>query len=234
MRRNEHGAIMLETVMILPVLLMVVFFLLQLLFVLLAKEMTFYAAYCGARAALVYNPSDYNINEGGIVKKAACTVLAWISQSVEGSTPLKIPAEPEEYVIPRSDNVWDQVTVTILEGLYTDLTQNPPKANDDEDDEDDFPMVTVTVDFKCPLLIPVGGRIFAGFAKKPRYGPAQNPVVDFADAVARGAETEDERGWAYNFIEIRESCSLGKPYNTITFPRIPEEDRFLIRRNEEE
>lgn len=218
MRHREHGAIALETVMILPVLLLIILYLLQLIFVLLAKEMTYYASYCGARAALVYNPADYNVSGGGVVGEAVCTVLAWVSQSVEGSTPLKIPAAGgEEYTIPRSDHVRQQVKVTIREGLSTD------KA---------FPMVSVMVDFKCPLLIPVGGRIFAGLTRDKKGDSGivgGDPVSDFAEIVRRGAENEEGRGWLYNYITISETCSLGKPYNTVTFPRIPQEDAFIMR-----
>jgi len=225
MRHREHGAIALETVLILPVLLLIILYLLQLIFVLLAKEMTYYASYCGARAALVYNPSDYNVSGGGVVGEAVCTVLAWVSQSVEGSTPLKIPVDGgEDYTIPRSDHVRKQVQVTIREGLSTDM-ENPRS-------DEDFPMVSVTVDFKCPLLIPVGGRIFAGLTRDKNREPrvaGGDTVSEFADIVARGAENEEGRGWLYNYITISETCSLGKPYNTVTFPRIPQEDAFIMR-----
>lgn len=232
MRYREHGAIAIETVLILPVLLLIILYLLQLVFVLLAKEMTYYASYCGARAALVYNPSDYNVEGGGVVGEAACAVLAWISQSVEGSTPLKIPVNGgEEYTIPRSDHVRKQVHVTIKEDLTTDKDELA-EALRNEQPLDDFPMVSVTVDFECPLLIPIGGRIFSGLTRDKDSAPRTSngdTVSDFAEIVARGAEKEAGRGWLYNYITISETCSLGKPYNTVTFPRIPQEDAFIMR-----
>lgn len=226
-RRGEHGAIMLETLMILPVLLMLIFYLLQLVFVLLAKEMTYYAAYCGARAAMVYNPADYEGEGGGVVGEAACSALAWISQSVEGSTPLKIPVTNGEYDIPRSENIRNQVTVSIDETLPDpagDKTANRESPNE-------APMVTVTVNFRCPLLIPVGGRIIAGFARNPLKNDsrAKDTVSQFGDVIRQGAETEDERGWFYNYLNIQETCSLGKPYNTATFPRVPDDDAHILR-----
>lgn len=225
MRHREHGAIALETVLILPVLMLIILYLLQLIFVLLAKEMTYYASYCGARAALVYNPADYKVEGGGVVGEAVCTVLAWVSQSVEGSTPLKIPVNGgEDYTIPRSDHVRNQVKVRIREELSTDM-ENPRS-------DEDFPIVSVSVDFKCPLLIPVGGRIFSGLTRDKNGasgGGGGDTVSDFADIVRRGAEKEEGRGWLYNYITISETCSLGKPYNTVTFPRIPQEDAFIMR-----
>ena len=44
-KRGTRGAVMLETVILLPVILIIVFYLLQMIFVLLAKEVTYYAAY---------------------------------------------------------------------------------------------------------------------------------------------------------------------------------------------
>lgn len=96
--KDEKGSIMLETVLVLPIFVLIIFFLIQISFVWTAKQMTYYAAYCGARAALVYNPKDYHAekqNDGswrtngfirkGVVHQAACTVLSWISWSIAGN-----------------------------------------------------------------------------------------------------------------------------------------------------
>ena len=190
MKTSDNGSVMMETVLVLPILLILLFFIIQLPFVLLAKQMTYYAAYCGARTALVYNPADY-AEDGGIVHRAACTALSWISQSTSGSHPITIPTNDNEgYTIPRSDNVAKQVSVEISEP-----TQDNPE-------EDNLPLVKVTVIFQCPLLIPLGGRLIASMA---------------------GTEgTEDSHGW-YS-IPIQETCILAKPYSTETFPLIPRED----------
>ena len=225
---------MLETVILLPVILIIVFYLLQMIFVLLAKEVTYYAAYCGARAALVYNPADYaDANRvgsgGGVVGEAACTVLSWISQSVEGSEPLKIAASEGDYEVPRSENIRNQVSVKIVEGLTLPYGEEELKKLNIEKLEEAFPIVRVTVTFKCPLLIPLGGRIFAGLANSPFQSEAKDTVSTFAEVVAAGAAKEDKRGWLYNYIEVQETCSLAKPYNTATFPLVPEDDKYILR-----
>ncbi len=225
---------MLETVILLPVILIIVFYLLQMIFVLLAKEVTYYAAYCGARAALVYNPADYaDTNRvgsgGGVVGEAACTVLSWISQSVEGSEPLKIAASEGDYEVPRSENIRNQVSVKIVEGLTLPYGEEELKKLNIEKLEEAFPIVRVTVTFKCPLLIPLGGRIFAGLANSPFQSEAKDTVSTFAEVVAAGAAKEDKRGWLYNYIEVQETCSLAKPYNTATFPLVPEDDKYILR-----
>lgn len=233
-KRGTRGAVMLETVILLPVILIIVFYLLQMIFVLLAKEVTYYAAYCGARAALVYNPADYaDTNRvgsgGGVVGEAACTVLSWISQSVEGSEPLKIAASEGDYEVPRSENIRNQVSVKIVEGLTLPYGEEELKKLNIEKLEEAFPIVRVTVTFKCPLLIPLGGRIFAGLANSPFQSEAKDTVSTFAELVAAGAAKEDKRGWLYNYIEVQETCSLAKPYNTATFPLVPEDDKYILR-----
>lgn len=233
-KRGTRGAVMLETVILLPVILIIVFYLLQMIFVLLAKEVTYYAAYCGARAALVYNPADYaDTNRvgsgGGVVGEAACTVLSWISQSVEGSEPLKIAASDGDYEVPRSENIRNQVSVKIVEGLSLPYSEEELKKLNIEKLKEPFPIVRVTVTFKCPLLIPLGGRIFAGLASSPFQSEAKDTVSTFAEVVAAGAAKEDKRGWLYNYIEVQETCSLAKPYNTATFPLVPEDDKYILR-----
>lgn len=233
-KRGTRGAVMLETVILLPVILIIIFYLLQMIFVLLAKEVTYYAAYCGARAALVYNPADYaDTNRvgsgGGVVGEAACTVLSWISQSVEGSEPLKIAASDGDYEVPRSENIRNQVSVKIVEGLTLPYGEEELKKLNIEKLKEPFPIVRVTVTFKCPLLIPLGGRIFAGLANSPFQSEAKDTVSTFAEVVAAGAAKEDKRGWLYNYIEVQETCSLAKPYNTATFPLVPEDDKYILR-----
>lgn len=233
-KRGTRGAVMLETVILLPVILIIIFYLLQMIFVLLAKEVTYYAAYCGARAALVYNPADYaDTNRvgsgGGVVGEAACTVLSWISQSVEGSEPLKIAASDGDYEVPRSENIRNQVSVKIVEGLSLPYSEEELKKLNIEKLKEPFPIVRVTVTFKCPLLIPLGGRIFAGLANSPFQSEAKDTVSTFAEVVAAGAAKEDKRGWLYNYIEVQETCSLAKPYNTATFPLVPEDDKYILR-----
>lgn len=220
---------MLETVMILPILMMIICYLFQLIIVLLAKEMTYYAAYCGARAALVYNPSDYSeTRDGGVVKEAACSALSWISQSVEGSRPLRIPAIDDDYEIPRSDNVRQQVSVSIREGLLTDEDKLKKLYASRPSSAEEFPIVAVTVTFECPLLIPFGGRLVSGLVRTSHEElPNGDPLSNLTELTRRGAEVEKGRGWMYNYVDVQETCVLGKPYNTITYPLIPKEDAFI-------
>ena len=192
LKSKEQGSMMMEAVMVMPLLAFLIFFIIQLALVLLSKQMTYYAAYCGARAAMVYNPADYAAEQhGGIVHRAACTALSWISQSVKGSRPIMIPTNEGDYAVPRSEDIDDQVEVKIQEGSA---------------ELNDVPLVTVTVVFHCPLLIPLGGREMA--------------------FISGNAHTADKYGW--HSMPVQESCTLAKPYKTETFPLIPPEDRRVL------
>ena len=194
------GSVMLEAVIVLPVFVFILFLLIQATFVWTARQMTVYAAYCAARAALVYNPKDYSANDSGVAHKAACTVLSWISFSDKGSNPIKISTSTGTYDVPCSDDIGNQVRVSI------------------EEESGGLPAVKATVDFKYPLIIPFGGIVFAYNPKISGWdsGPAEGGLIASGDAVE-----EDSRQYLY----IRESYTLAKPYKTETFPLAAEGDK---------
>lgn len=140
--RNDRGSMMMESVLILPIFVLIIFFLIQMTFVWVAKQMTYYAAYCGARAALVYNPADYNAEKSGsgwstggpirkgVVHHAACIALSWVSWSLSGydlsggKSLFYLGGKAAEtvwnirvgtYSVPLSANVRNQVTVETSE-----------------------------------------------------------------------------------------------------------------------
>lgn len=264
--KDEKGSIMLETVLVLPIFVLIVFFLIQITFVWTAKQMTYYAAYCGARAALVYNPADYHAEKqddgswqtngytrGGVVHHASCTVLSWISWSLDGTDDgnFKIGSLFNEmtdnskgYSIPFSSNVRKQVTVEIreFEKIPDNGANGEGAAKSPASIQEQFPAVTVNVNFKCPLFIPLGGSIIAYFFgandqvrilndedKKNIIGisgfsaPKGNDV--HTNLQKHGNYVNTKRGHEYYMIDIRESCTMAKPYKTDTFPLMPRGDK---------
>jgi len=187
--RGNRGSIMLETVLVLPIFVLIVFFVIQMTFVWTAKQMTYYAAYCGARATLVYNPADYGATKqgdgswstggpirSGVVHQTACTVLAWISWSIGGvdlsggsnmaySTSSGLNNiynfKIGTYSIPLSSNIRNQVTIeeSEFETIGSDGKTGGGAASIDEQ----FPAATVRVRFRFPLFIPLGGPVVAYF-----------------------------------------------------------------------
>ena len=191
--KDEHGSMMMEAVLVLPIFVLIVFFIIQMTFVWTAKQMTYYAAYCGARAALVYNPADYGAEKqgdgswssggfigGGVVHQAACTVLSWVSWSIGGydmsgghglfysssGTLNELQSfKVGTYSVPLSSNVRNQVSVDISE--YGNLGGTTGKGTggkaQDAPIEEQMPAVTVRVRFRFPLFIPLGGQVIAYF-----------------------------------------------------------------------
>ena len=204
---EERGSIMMETVLVLPIFVLIVFFVIQMTFVWTAKQMTYYAAYCGARAALVYNPADYCATQQddgswatggfvnkGVVHQAACTVLSWVSWSLGGYdlsggrglfytnnnawNELK-NFRVGTYSVPLSSNVRNQVFVNVSE--YEKIGGNSGKGKQTHAPVDEqFPAVTVRVKFRCPLFIPLGGQVVAYF-----YGAHDSLSDDVAVALTR-------------------------------------------------
>jgi len=61
MKKNDRGSVLLEFIIVMPVLLLLIFGTVQFALILMAKQLTQYAAFNAARAAIVYNPKDYRV-----------------------------------------------------------------------------------------------------------------------------------------------------------------------------
>lgn len=278
--KGEHGSVMLETVLVLPIFVLIIFFIIQITFVWTAKQMTYYAAYCGARAALVYNPADYHAEKQedgswesngfirkGVVHHAACAVLSWISWSIggydvsEGRGLAYVTAEGVDelfnfrigtYDVPLSSNIRNQVAVKIKEFEKIENKDEKTQSSDKKKPaaiHEQFPAVTVTVSFKCPLFIPLGGPVIAYFfgandqvciPTYEQYGDvitndsigvggftAYNGDLVHKNLQYRGNYTESN-GQSYYSIVLTESCTMAKPYKTDTYPLMPKVDKTFM------
>ena len=217
--RQETGSVAMETVMVLPPLVIIIFVIIQLCLVWGAKQMVAYAAYCGARAALVYNPADYDAekqkdghwetrplalggSQTGVVHHAACTVLSWVSWSLTNDQALSANASAAGLASNalgdfRLGWVTSVPLSSRIRGLVrvavSEFEAIDAEGGSDEADttpvERQFPAVTVRVRFEFPLFIPLGGAILGYF-----FG-ARETHVDTTDAIgpvgftAPGGET---------------------------------------------
>lgn len=136
---TRQGSVMMETVLILPWFLLVVFGVVQFSFLWVARLMTDYAAFCAARAALVYNPADTTCdNATNVSYQAARQILAWMSFS----TPHMggdAPTVPGWETIPLSGDIDRQLHVEV--------------------DNETEGFVTATVHFAFPLFVPVVSKL---------------------------------------------------------------------------
>lgn len=142
---SRRGSMLMEAVMCLPLLVMIVFAVFQITMVLLAREMTEYAAYCGARAALTSN----FLQRQSRGEDAARRVLAPLALPMKKDGPVndKYADYPGWGKLARSAGIEDRVKVSfpLLDSILGDG-------------------VVCDVTFKYPLLIPVPGfsALFGG------------------------------------------------------------------------
>ena len=119
MKKNDRGSVLLEFIIVMPVLLLLIFGTVQFALILMAKQLTQYAAFNAARAAIVYNPKDYRVpdasdgkgffSNSGPVFQAAITSLAFFGFSGgKDSDKVEIPGWGK---IPGSANIKKQVSM---------------------------------------------------------------------------------------------------------------------------
>lgn len=215
---HDKGSMMVEAVLVMPIFVLMIFFLIQICLVWTAKQLTYYAAYCSARAAMVYNPAEYNEESGGgVAKAAACQVLSYMSWSTSGFSMQNVRAG--DYEVPLSSNVRGQVSVKIEE--YGDGGKSAAVS---------YPAVKATVTFKFPLFIPFGGPVVAYF-----FGASMNGVStegSLSNVYTPTNPTAAVRGLDYDRgyykIPLVESCTLAKPYRTETFPLSSSSDKTAM------
>ena len=150
----HQGTVLMECVLVLPILTAMIFAIVQFALVWNAHLMTHYAAYNAARAALVYNPSDYSENgvffsAKGPCWKAAVETLAWVSSSVgDGGMPISGWG-----TVPSSSQISNQVRINTAESLL---------------DSDSMPVIRMKVEFDFPLHVPFIGHVIAKCADPSR------------------------------------------------------------------
>lgn len=201
--KDDRGTVLMEFVLVMPILVFMIFCIMQLAIVCMAKQLVHYAAYSAARAAIVYNPSDYSENgkffkNKGVAHQAACTVLAWLGQMPDGPDKITIPGWGD---IPGSGYIRQQVAIDPNESEIMS----------------DMPGVRVTVKFRFPLLIPFAGDMIAYFHGG---GTSEgNWQVEGLLPMDMPAKISPLKFNGVPCFTITESCILPKPWDTVTFPR---------------
>ena len=195
----RRGSILMETVLVMPLLLLLIFGILQFAQICMARQFVVYAASCAARAMTVVQPSE----QADAADKAAKLALSWLclaeDDSESGNTGVEISGWG---LIPGSRSVDRRVRTKVLcDGV-----------------DDANPYVGATVRFRFPLLIPgmAINRILGNFANRDQ------PLAKGSDfynnlAQASGNPIVDIDGWPY--VDFEETCILPMPYSPKNFPR---------------
>ena len=229
---TRRGSILMETVLVMPLLLLLIFGIVQFALCWTARQMTVYAAFCGARALTVISPRD---NAQVAVENAAKLALSWMCLVDEG--------ESQDVCIPGwgrvhgSGSVNRRVTAHICTYLdangierLADGNGTPVRTKDDGvqvrfDDvgDDGHQFAAVRVTFKFPLLIlPFGVNRIVGTAvnsteeESLRRISGTNP--DFYKNLSDSVANPNDDGYGLPFMTFAETCVLPMPYSTRNFP----------------
>lgn len=226
----KRGSILAETVLVMPLLMLMIFGVIQFALIWTAKQMTAYAAFCATRAIMVVPDRDVgNGNEKEYAAKCAAKVaLSWFAladDSNEHGSRVQIPG-------------WGAVfgSGSLDARLRREDGYDGVELLERGESE---PVAAVRVSFRFPLMIPgmavnkvignLSDRNKAAKTIQEQYRDenyAPNGIYDdlhFAAGRGRFNNPDFERGgrdsingWPY--IILTETCVLPMPYSTANFP----------------
>lgn len=189
---------MMETVLILPWFLLVLFGVVQFSFLWVGKLMTEYAAFCAARAALVYPNADIFTDEAVIAEaaeggdcfgvsgpgkapyQAARQILAWVSFS--SNRPQTDPVEVPGWGRVKASGAVDRQLRVRVERL--EARPDAPGS------------VTAAVTFYFPLFVPVVSTLVPAMISQEPDAPKRS-------------------------VAVRARCTLPQPWSTVLWPARP-------------
>lgn len=225
--QSEDGTALMECALVMPLLVFLIFMLIQLSLVCMARQVVHYAAYSAARATLVYHPNEFGGMVGeefvfyekrGVAFQAACQALAWVAQVGGGDAKIAVPDWGE---LPASGFIRQQVSIDSANSaiLSADQTGGKPQEH--------VPAVKVTVRFHYPLHIPMAGNLIAYFAGGGDGGANWNTIgltpTDMESTLNRyykdqgSATLRSQTGLP--FITLTEAYVLPRLWDTASFPR---------------
>ena len=207
---DDTGTALMEFVLVMPIFVFMVFCIIQLSLVCMAKQLTHYAAYSAARAAIVYHPSEYSSDgvfhtDRGVVHRAACTALSWLGQLPGGPDRLNVPGWGE---VPGSGYISQQVAI---EPENSEILK-------------DVPAVKVTVAFRFPLHIPFAGNII-GYFNGGGSAEGNWDLVGFLPKDMPSRLNGNKIADTPCFL-MRETCIMPMPWDNKMFPRA-EKSQYL-------
>ena len=248
--RSDRGSILMEFVIVAPMLLLLIFGIIQFSLIFMARELLYYAAYSAARTALVYNIRDYTrsctgdsssdfLPDSGPLYLAACTVMSWLNFG-DGSAGFR-------YFPKKDADVWWQVRISGKERVVMARNSLFPETFQYRGTRQ-IPTVAVTVHYYYPLLVPLVGDMIAyalaGNIDQNGAVPQKNdswetfgwaPGDDYAAVMQTVTAVEDapkKKIYRYQgipVIHLQDTCYMVKPYRTSTYARIPTGDLDYMR-----
>lgn len=191
----KRGSILAETVLVMPLLMLLIFGVIQFALIWTAKQMTAYAAFCATRAIMVV-PAAEKLDAA---RNAAKVALSWMCMADQGEDGISIPG-------------WGKVNGSGSADRRVIIEPGDLRENGENN-----PVAAVTVHFRYPLLIP-------GMAVNKIIGNSPSSTVLKGDpdlygdlnSVATNPDTSIDDFWPW--LELTETCVLPMPYSTAKFP----------------
>ena len=229
-RDRRYGSMLLETVLVMPLLMMLIFGVIQFALIWTAKQMTAYAAFCATRAIMVVPDKDgENGNEKEYAAKCAAKVaLSWFA----------LADDPNEYGRRVQIPGWGAVfgSGSLDARLLRADGNNGVEVRKNGENQ---PVAAVRVSFRFPLMIPgmAVNKVIGNLSDRNKEAKTiqeqervenyvSNDIYDdlyFAAGRGRFNNPKFERGgrdsingWPY--ITLTETCVLPMPYSTAKFP----------------
>ena len=206
LKHSKSGSMLAETVIVMPLLMLLIFGIIQFALIWTAKQMTAYAAFCAARAILVVPPGE----QQNAARNAAMVALSWIASDRESESGGRIS-------IPGWGAVLGSGSMENRFPRIVDGNVNPRIIHNGSD----VPAAAVEIKFRYPLLIP--GRGVNNIIANATATSASRRVfkAEDRDFYKNLNEADGESpllisGWPY--IELTERCVLPMPYSTANFP----------------
>ena len=243
---RDNGSVMLEFILAMPILLFLAFAVAQFSMIWIARQMAYYAAYCGARAAVVYNPEDYSAGDkffakSGPVYGAAFRVISFLNLKNSIDFEMRSDLWGDAQNSSRKENSgagsnpWDDLgnLVEIYGGGF-DLGSETSHRKSTEYGKERA--VQVTVLFKFPLDIPMIGRVISKFDElneRSENSPGNSNSSGEYNVLGGYNFSGDGGGKSgnlreFNYIRIFATCVLPKPVDTSEYPRVSSADGALM------
>ncbi len=190
----RRGSVLMEFVVSMPVLVTLVFLVLQFAQIWTVRQLVSYSAFCATRSLLSAGPHEWAAGKAKASRcdhAAASRVLAWVNEFGRGGGAKSVPGWGE---IPESAGVDNRLEVesSFVPGQYA----------------------SSKVVYRFPLLVPVAGQMISFLARhsadESRYMEIGSPSLMWSG--------EEELFDGVPYIELTETCVLPLPFDPTAQP----------------
>ncbi len=193
-RTARRGSVLMEFVLSMPLMITLIFLVVQFAQIWTVRQVVAYSAFCATRSMLSAAPSEWSSAKPKSMRcdhRAAARALAWVNIYSPAGGGKRVPGWG---TVPQSASVDDRVEV-----------ESSHSAGE---------YATSKVTFKFPLLVPVAGQMISYLAKNraedAKYSKIGSPTLMWSG--------EEELFEKIPYIELTERCVLPLPFDPSAQP----------------